>query len=133
MQKGKQYRIDMRPRVFVRKMRLELIIFGFGLTCALMLPFYLKSISRKRHENRQLDLEEAYETAFGQTSRPKSQGGVVRIDNRMNKEVTDRFDDHGMDDFMQEVQAANAIAKQQKNEANRYVNFWQNFTKIWVI
>ena len=34
-QAGKEFRIDMRPKVFLKTMRLELMLIGFGVMCAL--------------------------------------------------------------------------------------------------
>ena len=80
MQAGKKYRIDMRPRTVFRKMRIEIFLLGFGLTCAAMLPFYLKSISRKRHQNNQERMQELdmqHNQMMGQAS-PYQQRGMYQ-------------------------------------------------------
>ena len=114
---GQRYKIDMRPRVFMRKMRLELILFGFGMTCALLMPYYMRSISRKRHENRKLDLEEAFGNAnSNMKSRYFDQGAVLRVAENDQRRVVMNEHDENMDDFMREVHAVDSIARENYRE-----------------
>uniref|UniRef100_A0A7S3KBZ3 Uncharacterized protein n=1 Tax=Euplotes crassus TaxID=5936 RepID=A0A7S3KBZ3_EUPCR len=105
-------------------MRLELLVFGFGVTCALCLPYYMKAISRKRQENRRLDLEEAYANSFGKNQSDFAKmGGVVKIDKSGNRSIINQSQDDGMDDFMREVQAANDLAREDSMSSNQSDHF----------
>ena len=108
----------MRPRVLMKRMRIELFLLSFGVGCALFLPFYLKSISRKRHENRKLDLEEAYaKTNFNHDQSLHNhlfsdRGGVIKVDEADGVSLSQEAEDQEMMDFMVQVQAADAMARE---------------------
>jgi len=36
---GRRYRIDMRPKTFLSKMKIEVVIFSFALFCAVFFPY----------------------------------------------------------------------------------------------
>ena len=97
-------------------MRLELIVFGFGVTWALMLPFYMKSISRKRHENQQEKVREAYENmGFGNRNMYKNElndrGGVVKVENNRSSVLGRNDINQDMDQFFMEVEYADKVAR----------------------
>jgi len=54
---GKEFRVDMRPRTFMKKMRLEVLIFAFGLGCAAMLPSFIKNFNKKQRMATEEEME----------------------------------------------------------------------------
>ena len=115
----------MRPKVFIKKMKLELIVLSFGIGWALMLPFYIKSISKKRQENRSeivksvyedMGLGQHYQNKYGNqmqgqttdnqaynpyTSREK--GGIVKVENLKSTVINPKDINWDMDEFFMEV------------------------------
>ena len=73
----------------------------------------MKSISKKRRENRQLDLDEAFGKSFSDPRlRHSGNGGVVRVDEATTRSMALNSYDNEMDDFMKEVSAADALARE---------------------